>query len=88
MRQLRSGSFTKLAELGSTGWPGLTRRKNRDGSPSLFSLTGAPAGDPSPDDDLATTAGTVPALRTLQIGNDTAAQPMGMYVDNFAATTP
>ena len=35
-----------------------------------------------------TTAGTVPALRTLQIGNDTAAQPMGIYVDNFAATTP
>ena len=35
-----------------------------------------------------TAAATVPALRTLQIGNDTAAQPMGIYVDNFAATTP
>jgi hypothetical protein len=35
-----------------------------------------------------TTAGTVPALRTLQIGNDTAAQPMGIYIDNFSATTP
>ena len=35
-----------------------------------------------------TTTATVPALRTLQIGNDTAAQPMGIYVDNLVATTP
>jgi hypothetical protein len=35
-----------------------------------------------------TTAGTVPATRTLQIGNDTAAQPMGIYVDNLAVTSP
>jgi len=42
----------------------------------------------SPDDELATTAGTVRALRTLQIGNDTAAQPIGIYVDHFAATPP
>ena len=35
-----------------------------------------------------TSAATVPALRTLQIGNDTAAQPMGIYVDNLIATTP
>lgn len=31
---------------------------------------------------------TVPAVRTLQIGNETAAQPLGIYVDNVAATTP
>jgi hypothetical protein len=36
----------------------------------------------------ATATGTVPAIRTLQIGNETAAQPMGIYVDNFAVTTP
>ncbi len=35
-----------------------------------------------------TAVGTVPAIRTLQIGNETAAQPMGTYVDNFGATTP
>jgi len=35
-----------------------------------------------------TTSGTVPALRTIQIGNETGAQPMGLYVDNIAATTP
>ena len=35
-----------------------------------------------------TATATVPALRTLQIGNDTAAQPMGIYVDNVAATAP
>jgi hypothetical protein len=34
------------------------------------------------------TAATLPALRTLQIGNDTSAQPMGIYVDNVVATTP
>jgi hypothetical protein len=34
-----------------------------------------------------TSAATVPALRTLQVGNDTAAQPMGIYVDNLTATT-
>jgi hypothetical protein len=31
---------------------------------------------------------TIPAMRTLQIGNDTAAQPLGLYIDNFSATTP
>jgi archaellum component FlaF (FlaF/FlaG flagellin family) len=36
----------------------------------------------------ATAVGTVPAIRTLQIGNETAAQPMGTYVDNLGATTP
>jgi hypothetical protein len=35
-----------------------------------------------------TTTATVPALRTVQIGNDTAAQPMGTYVDNVTVTTP
>jgi hypothetical protein len=32
--------------------------------------------------------GTVPAVRTIQIGNETSAQPMGTYVDNVTATTP
>jgi hypothetical protein len=32
--------------------------------------------------------GTVPAIRTLQVGNETSAQPMGIYVDNIAATSP
>jgi hypothetical protein len=34
------------------------------------------------------TVGTVPATRTLQIGNETSAQPMGTYVDNLTATAP
>jgi hypothetical protein len=34
------------------------------------------------------TVGTVPAVRTLQIGNETSAQPLGLYVDNVAATIP
>jgi Bacterial Ig-like domain/Bacterial Ig domain len=34
------------------------------------------------------TTATIPAMRTLQIGNDTAAQPLGLYIDNFSATTP
>jgi hypothetical protein len=34
------------------------------------------------------TTGTVTAIRTLQVGNDTGAQPMGIYVDNISATTP
>jgi hypothetical protein len=35
-----------------------------------------------------TAVGTVPAVRTLQIGNETSAQPLAVYVDNVAATTP
>ena len=35
-----------------------------------------------------TTTGTVPATRTLQIGNETGAQPMRLYVDNVVATGP
>jgi Bacterial Ig-like domain/Bacterial Ig domain len=34
------------------------------------------------------TSATLAAIRTLQIGNDTAAQPMGMYVDNIVVTSP
>lgn len=34
------------------------------------------------------TSGTVPALRTIQIGNETSAQPMGLYADNIVATGP
>jgi len=35
-----------------------------------------------------TAVGTVPAIRTLQIGNETGAQPMGIFADNIGATTP
>jgi len=35
-----------------------------------------------------TAIGTVPAIRTLQIGNETGAQPMAIFVDNIGATTP
>jgi Bacterial Ig-like domain/Bacterial Ig domain len=34
------------------------------------------------------TTGTVPVLRTIQVGNETGAQPMGLYVDNIVATGP
>ena len=34
------------------------------------------------------TIDTVPAIRTIQVGNETSAQPMGLYVDNIVATGP
>jgi hypothetical protein len=36
----------------------------------------------------ASTAATIAAIRTIQFGNDTAAQPLGLYVDNVVATSP
>ena len=34
------------------------------------------------------TAATLAAVRTVQIGNETSAQPMGLYVDNIVVTSP
>jgi len=34
------------------------------------------------------TSGTLAAVRTVQVGNETSAQPMGLYVDNIVVTSP